>query len=110
VYVGFALLVYLPKKWQIVGSFILFALYAVYYAFTEGAQKAFVADVVPANLRGSAFGLFNFAIGIAALPASIGFGIIYNAFDGTTAFGTGAVIAFTSMVLLSFIVKERKRE
>jgi len=110
VYLGFALLDRLPESWQFAGSFILFALYAVYYAFTEGVQKAFVADVVPANLRGSAFGLFNFSIGIAALPASIGFGIIYNMFGASAAFGSGAVIAFTSMVLLTFVIKERKQE
>jgi MFS family permease len=106
VYAGFAMLDHLPGNWQIAGSFILFALYAIYYAFTEGAEKAFVADVVPAHLRGSAFGLFNFAIGISALPASIGFGILYNTFGGTAAFGSGAAIAFISMLLLSFLVRE----
>jgi MFS family permease len=107
VYAGFALLDRLPEEWQIAGTFLLFTFYAVYYAFTEGAEKAFVADVVPAHLRGSAFGLFNFAIGIAALPASILFGIIYNAFGAAAAFGSGAAIAFISMMMFSFLVKEK---
>lgn len=106
VYMGFAFLNHLPNGWQVAGTFILFTLYAVYYAFTEGAQKAFVADVVPSHLRGSAYGLFNFSVGIAALPASIGFGIIYNAFGGAAAFSTGAAIAFISMLLLAIVVKE----
>lgn len=109
VYLGFALLDTVPEEWQIGGSFILFTFYAVYYAFTEGAEKAFVADVVPPHLRGSAFGLFNFAIGIAALPASIVFGIVYNAFGAGLAFGMGTVLACAAMLLLWIFVKEEKR-
>ncbi|MFA5834105.1 MAG: MFS transporter [Bacteroidota bacterium] len=109
VYIGFALIDQLPEGWQIAATFILFAFYAVYYAFTEGAEKAFVADVVSPQLRGSAFGLFNFAVGIAALPASILFGIIYNAFGATAAFGSGAGIAFVSMILFTILVKEVRR-
>lgn len=110
VYLGFAFLDRLPEEWQIAATFILFSLYAVYYAFTEGAQKAFVADVVPPHLRGSAFGMFNFAIGIAALPASIVFGLVYYAFGGTAAFSMGAAISFLSMLLLSFLVKEPRKK
>lgn len=110
VYLGFAFLDSLPEGWQIVATFILFSLYAVYYAFTEGAEKAFVADAVAPHLRGSAFGMYNFAIGIAALPASIAFGIIYNAFGGTAAFGMGACISFISMILLTFLVHEPRQK
>jgi MFS family permease len=109
VYIGFAMLDRLPESWQIVATFILFTFYAVYYAFTEGAERAFVADTVAPHLRGSAFGLFNFAIGIAALPASVLFGIIYDAFGAATAFGSGAAISFISMMLLSVFVKEAKK-
>jgi MFS family permease len=107
VYIGFALLDSIPEGWQIAAAFGLFTLYAVYYAFTEGAEKAFVADVVPAHLRGSAFGLYNFSIGIAALPASIGFGLIYHSFGGAAAFGTGALISFISLILLIIFVREK---
>jgi len=106
VYTGFALLELLPEGWRIGGTFLLFTLYAVYYAFTEGAQKAFVADLVPASLRGSAFGFFNFATGIAALPASVGFGLLYASFGAPAAFGTGAVIALLSLLLLVVMVRE----
>jgi MFS family permease len=109
VYAGFALMEHLPNEWQIWGSFFLFTLYAVYYAFTEGPQKAFVADLVPANLRGSAYGLFNFATGITALPASIVFGLIYSWFGGAAAFWMGAVISLTGMMLLSLMVNESRK-
>jgi MFS family permease len=96
--------------------FSLFAVYALFYAFSEGAEKAFVADIVGEEKRGTAFGLFNFAIGLGALPASIIFGFLYSYFDkvipgygGTVAFGFGGIIALISMVLLSVAVKEPKR-
>jgi MFS family permease len=116
VYISFALLVFLSPNLQIVATFILFAVYALFYAFTEGAEKAFVADLVPEDRRGSAFGLFNFSIGMGALPASIIFGFLYSYFDkiypgygGTVAFGFGGTIALISMVLLAIKIKEPSR-
>jgi len=107
VYVSFALLDLLPGRAQIIATFALFAVYALYYAFTEGAEKAFIADVVQPEVRGSAFGLYNFAIGLGALPASILFGLIYHSFGATVAFGAGAGIAGISMILLSLFVHEK---
>lgn len=109
VYLSFALLDKLPEGWQIIATFILFAVYALFYAFTEGAEKAFVADVVKSEVRGSAFGMYNFAVGLGALPASVIFGLLYNAFGATVAFGTGAAIACVSMLLLAVIVKEQPK-
>ena len=114
VYISFALLVFLPSSLQIPAAFILFAIYALFYAFTEGAEKAFVADLVNDENRGTAFGLFNFSIGLGALPASILFGFLYSYFDkimpgygGTVAFGFGGTIAIASMILLALKVKEK---
>ena len=107
VYFAFALLDRLSDVMQIIATFILFAIYAFYYAFSEGTEKAFVADLVKPELRGSAFGLFNFAIGLSALPASIIFGILYKEFGAGVAFGTGALIAFVSLLLFSGMVKEK---
>ena len=107
VYFGFALLDRLPGSWQIGGTFVLFAIYALYYAFSEGAEKAFVADVAGPELRGSAFGMYNFAVGLGALPASIIFGFLYGALGAPAAFGTGAAIACISILLLAVLVRER---
>jgi MFS family permease len=116
VYISFALLVFLPANMQIAATFILFAIYALFYAFSEGAEKAFVADIVGEEKRGSAFGIYNFAIGLSALPASIIFGFLYSFFNvkipgfgGTIAFGFGGTIALVAMVLLATIVKEPKK-
>lgn len=113
VYLAFALLVFLPSGIQLIATFILFAVYALFYAFTEGAEKAFVADLVKDEYRGTAFGLFNFAVGLGALPASVIFGFLYSYFDkvipgygGTVAFGFGGTIAVISMILLAVLVKE----
>jgi MFS family permease len=116
VYISFALLVFLPANLQIIATFVLFAIYALFYAFTEGTEKAFVADLVSEEQRGTAFGLFNFSIGLGALPASIIFGILYSHFDkvfpgygGTVAFGFGGTIALISMIMLSVKIKEPAR-
>ncbi len=107
VYLSFAFLDKLPDVLEITATFILFAIYALYYAFSEGAEKAFVADVVKPEQRGSAFGLYNFAVGLGALPASIIFGLFYKEFGAAVAFGTGASIACASMLLLAVFVKEK---
>lgn len=113
VYISFALLVFLSPGLQVIATFVLFGIYALFYAFTEGAQKAFVADLVPDENRGTAFGLFNFSIGLGALPASLIFGFLYSYFDkvvpgygGTVAFGFGGMIAVISMVLLAVKINE----
>jgi MFS family permease len=116
VYISFALLVFLPASLQIIATFLLFAIYAFFYAFTEGTEKAFVADLVSEESRGTAFGLFNFSVGLGALPASIIFGFLYSYFNklipgygGTVAFGFGGAIAITSMILLAAKIKEPSR-
>jgi MFS family permease len=113
VYLSFALLVFLTPDLQVIATFVLFGVYALFYAFTEGAEKAFVTDLVGDEKRGTAFGLFNFSIGMGALPASVIFGFLYSFFDkqlpgygGTVAFGFGGTIALVSMILLAIKVKE----
>ena len=117
VYLSFALITFLSADMQIVATFLLFAIYALFYAFSEGAEKAFVADLVPDEQRGTAYGLFNFAIGIGALPASIVFGFLYTYFNklypgygGTVAFGFGAFVALVSMILLYVVVNEKRKK
>ncbi len=94
IYLGFA---YARQEWHI---WALFALYGIYFGLTESAEKAFVADLVPSDLRGTAYGVYNFAIGIAALPASLLMGAIWDIFSPKIAFTFGAVIAIISMILI----------
>jgi len=110
VYAGFAFSDYVPQDKRIVAYITLFAVYSFYYAFTEGTEKAMVADIVPEGVRGSAFGAYNFAIGIFALPASVIFGAIYAAAGAIYAFLFGAAIAFAAMLALLFFVREKTSE
>jgi len=104
VYAGFAVGHAPAHAWT------LFAVYGVYFGFTEGVEKAFVADLVPADLRGTAYGAFNFAVGIGALPASVVMGILWSSFGPRWAFGFGAGLALLASLLLAALVPEGRRE
>ena len=54
--------------WQI---WLFFALYGAYYALSEGVARAFVADVVEEKHLGLAYGVYNTAVGLTLLPASL---------------------------------------
>jgi predicted MFS family arabinose efflux permease len=56
---------------------------------------------VGAEHKGLAYGWFNFAIGIAALPASVVFGLLYENYGGPLAFGWSAALALVAAVLLA---------
>jgi MFS family permease len=80
----------------------LFLAYGLYFGVTEPVERAWVAGLAPADLRGSAFGYYNGAMGIAALPASVVFGGIWAAFGPAAAFTFGAVMAgIASLILLT---------
>ncbi len=102
VYLGFGLA---TAAWQ---AWALFAVYGLFFGLTEGVEKAFVADLVPPHLRGTAFGLYNFAIGIAALPASLLLGVVWQATGSAlAAFGIGSALALASSILLLFVREDR---
>jgi MFS family permease len=79
---------------------VLFLAYGLYFGVTEPVERAWVASLAPSDLRGSAFGYYNGAIGIGALPASIVFGGIWAAFGPAAAFTFGAVMAGIAVLVL----------
>ena len=84
---------------------ILFALYGLYYAATEGAARALVADLVPSEQRGSAYGLYNAAIGVTVLPASVIAGLLWQGIGHWTGFGASAPFFFgAAMAILAGIL------
>ncbi len=95
VYGGFA---FADQNWH---AWALFAVYGIYFGLTEGVEKALVADLAPAHLRGSAFGLYHLAVGLGALPASLLFGLVWERFGAASAFGMGAGLALLSSVMLA---------
>ena len=94
VYLGFA---FAGKGWQV---WALFGLYGLYYAATEGVAKAMVADLVPQTQRGTAYGLFNAAIGIMALPASMIAGALWQGVGAWSGFGPAAPFLFGACMAL----------
>ena len=70
------------------------------YAPTEGVEKAMVADLAPDDRRGTAFGWFNMVVGLALLPASIVFGVLYESLSPGVAFGFSGACAFSACLLL----------
>jgi len=86
-YLGFALA---NAAWEI---WLIWAFYGLYYALTEGAIKALVADLVIADQRGTAYGWLNTAIGLVALPASLLAGILWQRVSPAAPFLFGAVAA-----------------
>jgi MFS family permease len=86
----------------------IFLLYGLYYGLTEPVERAWVADLVPERLRGTAFGLYHGVIGLAALPASLLFGALWQHFGASVAFFSGAALAAAASVLL-FLAPEQDR-
>ncbi|CAN5122462.1 MFS transporter [soil metagenome] len=97
VYAGFAFVV---SAWQ---AWVLFIVYGAYFGLTEGVEKAFVADMVPAGKRGTAYGFYNLAFGITVFPASLLFGLIWNEYGAGPAFLTSACISIAAIFLFTTV-------
>jgi MFS family permease len=93
-YCGFALA---ASQWQI---WCVFLFYGIFYGLTEGVEKAFVADMAPPDQSGTAFGWYNLAIGVGALPASLLFGAIWTWVSPAAAFTFGACLAGVAALML----------
>ena len=93
--------------WQV---WLLFLVYAGFYALTEPAEKALVAAIVGPEHKGLAFGWFNLTIGIAALPSSLLFGWIYDCYGSLAAFGSSAALALVAALLLVLLVPPGAKE
>ena len=98
IYLGFAAI---SAGWQ---AWALMACYGVYAACFEGVAKAFVADLVPAAHRGTAYGIFHTAIGLAALPASLIAGILWEGIGPWAGLGPRAPFAFGAVMAMSACV------
>ncbi|MDD4876226.1 MAG: MFS transporter [Dehalococcoidales bacterium] len=100
VYLGFALS---TELWQI---WLLFAGYGVYYGMAEGAARAFVADLVPPERRGTAYGLYHGVIGITLFPASLLAGWLWQTISPAAPFYFGSSLAFLAMLCMLVLVRK----
>jgi MFS family permease len=103
VYGGFAFVDSPSQAWT------LFLIYGVYFGLTEGAEKALVADLVPAEKRGTAFGMYNLAFGISVFPASLLLGAIWSVFGAGAAFIFSSILSLCAALLLLSVVTDTKR-
>jgi len=93
------------EQWQ---AWALFAVYGLYFGLTEGVEKALVADLVAPDRRGAAFGWYNLAIGLGALPASLLFGAIWDRWGSTFAFDFGALLALAAAAGMAAVAPGRR--
>jgi MFS family permease len=93
-YAGFAWVASPGALWA------LFAGYGLFFALTEGAERALIADLVHEKLRGRAYGIFHGSVGAAALPSSLLFGLWWKLFGPRTAFLIGAGLAAAALCAL----------
>ncbi len=102
IYASFAWFTTLPA---VIAAFLA---YGLYFGLTEGVEKAWVADMAPAGARGTAFGIYNAALGFGGLAASLLFGAIWTRVSPTAAFFTGASLALAASLLLYLLVSDAK--
>ncbi len=100
IYLGFALA---SARWQL---WLLFAGYGIYYGIVEGVSRAFVADLVPVEKRGTAYGFYHGVVGLTLLPASLIAGWLWQTLNPAAPFFFGAALAF--LAALSMIALVRK--
>jgi MFS family permease len=87
---------------------LIFIIYGLFYGLTEGPERAWVADLVPQERLGRAYGIYNFAISIGALPASLIMGILWQKVSMGAAFLFGAILALIASVALLFFVRSNQ--
>jgi MFS family permease len=101
VYAGLALV---GAAWQM---WLCMAFYGLYHGMTEGAARAYVADLIASERRGAAYGFYGAAVGLAAFPASAIAGALWQGIGSWSGWGPsapfwyGAVMALTAAVLLA---------
>jgi MFS family permease len=99
VYFGFA---FVSKSSSVL--WLLFGLYGIYYAMTEGVEKALIADLCPSDKKATFMGLHATLVGIGLLPASLLTGWLWTFFGPKAAFITGACFGLTAAVFMGIIL------
>jgi len=100
VYFGFAFVPDIKFIW------LLFALYGIYAASTEGISKAWVSDLIPDEQRGTAIGLLTMLSSFSVMLGSFLTGILWDQFGSSVPFLVSAVVSII-IALIVFLQKER---
>jgi MFS family permease len=98
VYLGFARA---QEKWHV---FLLMGGYGLYYGVSEGVARAFVADMVPATLRGTAYGIYHATLGVMSFAASLIAGILWQGIGQWEGFGPRSPFLFGTVMTVGALL------
>ncbi len=102
VYLGFALAGQGSHLW------LLFVVYGVYMALTDGMARALVAELAPSDRRGTFLGLYHTGIGLMAVAASVIAGVLWSAVGPPAPFWLGASTGFAAALLMLALPRRRQ--
>ena len=88
---------------QIYAIIILFVTYGIFFAMIDGVQRAFVVDLAPPNLKGTALGTFHTFTGIVALPGGFILGLLWDKISPQATFIFAFLLSICSLVLFIFV-------
>jgi len=87
-----------PFAHSVGAFFVLFVAYAIPFTLTEGSERAWISDLVPAGLRGKGFGIYYMANGFGVLAGTALFGALYQYVSPQSAFDAGAALAIAAAI------------
>jgi MFS family permease len=87
-----------------------FILYGIFFGLIDGVQRAFVVDLAPSDLKGTALGTFHTATGLIALPAGFIAGILWDGFSPEATFLFALGLTICSLLLFSFVKNNKQHE
>ena len=82
------------------GLWIISVFYGLLMGLSEGAERALISDYASPDERGTAFGWYHLVSGIAAIPAGLLFGVIWQVYSAAAAFMFASLLALLAIVLL----------
>jgi MFS family permease len=103
-----AIYVLFPFAENLATFVVLFVAYAIPFTLSEGAERAWIADLVPAEARGKSFGVYYLANGLCVLAGTALFGVIYQTYSARAAFFTGAGLALAAVIAVLMTMDRRR--
>jgi MFS family permease len=104
IYLGLALS---KTGWHV---WALYTFYGLYYGLAYGTTKAMVADIVPEELRGTAYGTYNAVLGILDFPASLIAGLLWRWIAPAAAFYFGGAMALVAAAMMIFLMPKAAKQ
>jgi len=92
------------------GIIMGFVLYGLHKGSIEPVQKAFITELAPADHRSTALGMFQMALGFAALPASLFAGILWERGGAALPFAASLALSIVAAFLLFFVKESGKND